>query len=87
MVVEYLQILQDNYQSYGICGRIPPRLFKPISNVSKLEGIFYYCFMVNPYTWPSVTDSGYMYPEKFICKIKNSNFLLVCYFLTTKEAL
>ena len=63
--------ITGNYQSYGICGRIPPRLFKPISNVSKLEGIFYYCFMVNPYTWPSVTDSGYMYPENLFADLRN----------------
>ena len=60
-----------NYQSYGLCGRIPPRLFEPISNVTKLEGIFYYCFMVNPYTWPDTTNAGTMYPPNLFSTLRN----------------
>lgn len=60
-----------NYQSYGICGRIPPRLFEPINAVTKLEGIFYYCIMVNPYTWPTSTEAGIMYPEKLFASNRN----------------
>mgnify|MGYP003186956801 CR=1 FL=1 len=59
-----------NYQSFGICGRIPPRLFEPISNVTKLEGIFYYCFMVNPYTWPDSVDAGTMYPPNLFSTLR-----------------
>lgn len=59
------------YQSYGLCGRIPPKLFEPIDNVTKLEGIFYQVFMVNPYTWPSDIDSGVMYSEKLFAKLRS----------------
>jgi hypothetical protein len=44
--------------NYGIYGRIPSRLFKPLTNISSLSNVFAYCYCINPYTWNDENNNG-----------------------------
>lgn len=58
---------RTEYYKYGVRGRIPPHIFEPVNKLTSLKGIFYYCTMINPYTWPQEsTETGKMYPEKLL---------------------
>ena len=60
-----------NYQIYGLCGRIPPMLFEPLSKINNLIGVFWRCRMISPYMWPTDASdyvSGQMYPAELFAK-------------------
>lgn len=64
-----------NYLSYGICGRIPPRLLEPVNNIVTIEGMFNSCFNVNPYAWPTEQESGIMYPPQLFATLRSLSSL------------
>lgn len=44
--------------NYGLFGRIPPKIFEPITQVPTLEGVFYYLHYLAPYSWNHVDENG-----------------------------
>ena len=52
--------------NYGIYGRIPSRLFKPLTNISSLSNVFAYCYCINPYTWNDENNNGQMFPPDML---------------------
>ena len=50
----------------GIYGRIPSRLFKPLTNISSLSNVFAYCYCINPYTWNDENNNGQMFPPDML---------------------
>ena len=52
---------------YGIYGRIPKQLFKPLTTAATISYVFYNCHNVTPYTWYDGSAYGNMvHPETFI---------------------
>lgn len=49
-------------ENYGIYGRIPEDIFKPITAVTSLVNTFQYCYNIAPYTWSDGNTSGQMFP-------------------------
>ena len=65
--------LNYDYERYGLPGRIPPHIFEPVNKVSSFEGIFYYCKMLNPSSWPTNgSEVGDMYPKELFESNSNS---------------
>jgi hypothetical protein len=53
----------NNRLSNGIYGRIPSILFRPISNVKKLENVFNSCRNITPHLWDTDASDGQMFPS------------------------
>ena len=60
---------EKDYINFGLYGTIPPYLFEPISNVTDLTNIFYYCKGILPYKWPTSTQNGIMYPPQLFTNL------------------
>ena len=71
-----------DYFNYGIRGRIPTNLFKPVSNVTNLSMTFYRCPLILPYKWNNSTgDIGEMFSkEMFAGLTKLTNISYMFYF-------
>lgn len=71
-----------DYFNYGIRGRIPTNLFKPVSNVTDLSMTFYCCPLILPYKWNNSTgDIGEMFSkEMFAGLTKLTNISYMFYF-------
>ena len=56
----------DGDPTYGIRGRIPTNLFKPVRNVTDLSMTFYCCPLLLPYKWNNSTngDIGEMFSSQ-----------------------
>lgn len=55
-----------NRLSQGIYGRIPKRLFEPLTNITNIEDVFNESTCVSPYTWPTAGGYGNMvHPDTF----------------------
>ena len=52
----------ENYQSYGINGRIPPYLLKPVYNITSVANIFKYCRKISSYKQDGII---YQIPKEF----------------------
>lgn len=71
-----------DYFNYGIRGRIPTNLFKPVSNVTDLSRTFLRCPLILPYKWNNSTrDIGEMFSkEMFAGLTKLTNISYMFYF-------
>lgn len=71
-----------DYFNYGIRGRIPTNLFKPVSNVTDLSMTFRRCPLILPYKWNNSTgDIGEMFSkEMFAGLTKLTNISYMFYF-------
>ena len=47
--------------NYGLYGRLPRDIFKPLSNVVNLQYVFAYGYCITPYTWDDQNGSGDMF--------------------------
>lgn len=55
-----------NRLNQGIYGRIPKRLFGPLTKIQNITNVFYEATCVSPYTWPDSNGYGYMiHPDTF----------------------
>jgi hypothetical protein len=45
-------------ENYGLYGRIPPTIFKPITKVDTIEGVFKNNLYIVPYSWGKYIDSN-----------------------------
>lgn len=74
--------LTYDYFNYGIRGRIPTNLFKPVSNVTNLSMTFYRCPLILPYKWNNSTgDIGEMFSKKMFAGLtKLTNISYMFYF-------
>lgn len=61
-----------DYLSYGLRGRIPPYIFKPISNVLNLSEVFYFLPNINPYKWNDQNsgEDGQMFSDELFANVK-----------------
>lgn len=68
-----------DYFNYGIRGRIPTNLFKPVSNVTDLSMTFHCCPLILPYKWNSSTgDIGEMFSKQMfagLTKLTNISYM------------
>lgn len=71
-----------DYFNYGIRGRIPTNLFKPVSNVTNLSMTFSRCPLILPYKWNNSTgDIGEMFSKKMFAGLtKLTNISYMFYF-------
>lgn len=71
-----------DYFNYGIRGRIPTNLFKPVSNVTDLSMTFYCCPLILPYKWNNSTgDIGEMFSKQMFAGLtKLTNISYMFYF-------
>lgn len=71
-----------DYFNYGIRGRIPTNLFKPVSNVTDLSMTFYRCPLILPYKWNNSTgDIGEMFSKQMFAGLtKLTNISYMFYF-------
>ena len=71
-----------DYFNYGIRGRIPTNLFKPVSNVTDLSMTFHRCPLILPYKWNNSTGNiGEMFSkEMFAGLTKLTNISYMFYF-------
>lgn len=53
----------DSCTSYGLAGRIPPQLLRPLSNIQSIEGLFMLCGRFASYT--NTNGEIYQIPEDF----------------------
>lgn len=66
-----------DYRNFGIRGRIPPMLFKPVNKITSLSGIFYTCKLINPYYWNHNSELGMFFSEelfKGLTALKNLSY-------------
>lgn len=65
--------------NYGIRGRIPTNLFKPVSNVTDLSMTFHCCPLILPYKWNNSTgDIGEMFSKQMfagLTKLTNISYM------------
>ena len=68
--------------NYGIRGRIPTNLFKPVSNVTDLSMTFHLCPLILPYKWNNSTgDIGEMFSKQMFAGLtKLTNISYMFYF-------
>lgn len=52
--------------NYGLYGRVCGYLFKPLSNVSTLKGVFHTNYNITPYAWPYGNESGLMFAPELL---------------------
>lgn len=68
-----------DYFDYGIRGRIPTNLFKPVSNVTDLSMTFCRCPLILPYKWNNSTgDIGEMFSKQMfagLTKLTNISYM------------
>ena len=68
-----------DYFNYGIRGRIPTNLFKPVSNVTNLSMTFHRCPLILPYKWNNSTgDIGEMFSKEMfagLTKLTNISYM------------
>lgn len=71
-----------DYFNYGIRGRIPTNLFKPVSNVTDLSMTFHCCPLILPYKWNNSTgDIGEMFSKQMFAGLtKLTNISYMFYF-------
>ena len=71
-----------DYFNYGIRGRIPTNLFKPVSNVTDLSMTFHRCPLILPYKWNNSTgDIGEMFSKQMFAGLtKLTNISYMFYF-------
>ena len=71
-----------DYFNYGIRGRIPTNLFKPVSNVTNLSMTFHCCPLILPYKWNNSTgDIGEMFSKQMFAGLtKLTNISYMFYF-------
>ena len=71
-------------ENYGLMGRIPPKLFEPISNAQNLIGVFYCFHYMAPYSWSHLDEKGEsqygrIYPPELLkplgSNLRNISFL------------
>lgn len=53
-------------QDWGLYGRIPTDIFKPVSQITNLNYVFQFCYNVCPYTWSDGNTSGQMFAPEML---------------------
>lgn len=70
---EYGEFAGIDTHQYGLCGRIPPYIFEPISNVTDLSGVFANIMNLSPWDWGNTITGvkGKQYPKELFSMLKN----------------